>query len=74
MRVQNDIKRWTSRQEKRKQKAKYHVYDVMTKHALQRAKERDVKVRDILQGRARVEQILTEDMRFITIIPITRKS
>ena len=68
-RVNKDMQRWTTRKEKEKTKPKQHVLDHMTKHALQRAKERGVSVKEVLEGRANVEQILTNDGRFITIIP-----
>ena len=70
-RIDVDLKRWTSRKEKTnsKPKPKHHIHDVMTKHALNRAKERGIRVRDIVEGRAKVEQIVTENGKFITIIP-----
>jgi len=45
----------------------------MTQHAVVRAMERGVKLREILEGRAHVQQILDNDMRFITVIPIPPK-
>ena len=67
--IHKDLLRWQVRKDKSTPKSKHHVYDVMTKHALQRADQRNIRVKDVVQGRAKVQQILTQDKRYITIIP-----
>lgn len=67
--VNKDMKRWQVRKDKQAPKPKHHLLNVMTQHALQRAGERNVRVKDVLEGRAKVKQILTPDKRYITIIP-----
>ena len=67
--IKNDMRRWQMRKDKQTPKAKHHILKVMTAQALQRAKERNVRVRDIVEGRAQVKQLLTPDGRYITIIP-----
>ena len=44
----------------------------MTDHALQRAHSRGVRVRDIVEGRAKVKQITSNVGRYITIIPLDK--
>ena len=68
MNSDNDLRRWQARKDKRVRKCKKHVEQCMTKHALHRAEERNIRVKDILEGRAKVKQCCTEDGRFITII------
>lgn len=70
--IQKDLQRWQVRKDKSIPKSKYHVYDVMTKHALQRAEQRNMRVKDVVEGRAKVKQILTKEKRYITIIPDTK--
>ena len=67
--IYKDLQRWQVRKDKSIPKSKQHVYDVMTKHALQRAEQRNMRVKDVVEGRAKVQQILTKEKRYITIIP-----
>lgn len=67
--IHKDLQRWQVRKDKSIPKSKHHVYDVMTKHALQRAEQRNIRVKDVVESRAKVQQILTKDKRYITIIP-----
>ena len=64
-----DLQRWQVRKDKCIPKSKHHVHDVLTKHALQRAEQRNMRVKDIVEGRAKIQQILTKDNRYITVIP-----
>lgn len=45
----------------------------MTEHAVARAVQRGVKIREIIEGRAHVQQILDKDGRFLTVIPSVKK-
>ena len=63
------MKQARDRQRKHKAKDKNHLLKHMTQHALRRATERKVKIKDICEGRACVKQITDETGRFITIIP-----
>ena len=67
------MKQARDRQRKHKAKDKTHLLKHMTLHALQRATERSVKVKDICEGRACVKQITDGDGRFITIIPNSKR-
>lgn len=69
MNTVNDIRRWQTRKEKRVRKCKEHVKQCMTAHALSRAAERNVRVKDIIEGRAKVQQRCTPEGMYITIIP-----
>ena len=42
---------------------------MLTQHALSRAAERGVRVKDVLEGRANVKLCLTPEGRYATIIP-----
>ena len=64
-----DLQRWEQRKNKSKPKEKTRVQSALTEHALRRAEHRDVRVKDIVEGRAAVKQV-TKDGRFLTIIPL----
>jgi hypothetical protein len=65
-----DMNRWKQRKGKSKPKPKTDVHRALTEHALQRSEQRGVRVKDVVEGRAAVRQLTTEDGRFITIVPI----
>ena len=67
------LAQWTSRKRKEKPKDKSHINATLTQHALNRASKRNVSVREIVEGRACVQQITDKEGRFITIIPIQKK-
>lgn len=64
-----DMQRWEQRKNKCKPKEKTRVQSALTEHALRRAEQRHVRVKDIVEGRAAVKQV-TKDGRFLTIIPL----
>ena len=64
-----DLQRWEQRKNKSKPKEKTRVQSTLTEHALKRADQRNVRVKDIIEGRAAVKQV-TKDGRFLTIIPL----
>ena len=64
-----DLQRWEQRKNKNKPKDKSRVQSTLTEHALRRAEQREVRVKDIVEGRAAVKQV-TKDGRFLTIIPL----
>ena len=68
----NDMRRWQARKDKRVKKSKEHVKQCMTAHALTRAEQRNVRVRDVLEGRAKLRQRSATDGKFITIVPAQR--
>lgn len=66
-----DLQRWEQRKNKSKPKDKSRVQSTLTEHALRRAEQRDIRVKDIVEGRASVQQVV-KDGRFLTIIPMKR--
>ena len=62
-----ELQRWEQRKNKGKPKEKIRVQSTLTEHALKRADQRNVRVKDIVEGRAAVKQV-TKDGRFLTII------
>ena len=62
-----DLQRWEQRKNKSKPKDKSRVLSTLTEHALRRAEQRNVSVKEIVEGRAAVKQV-TKDGRFLTII------
>ena len=68
-----DLVRWHARQNKHKPKDKSRVYEFMTQHALARADQRGVRVKDILEGRANIEPRFTPDGRYATVVPATHQ-
>ena len=64
-----DMKRWKQRKSKNKPKPKTDVHRALTDHALERADQRGVRVKDVVEGRAAVKQLTTSDGRFITVVP-----
>ena len=71
--MDGDADRWKTRKKKQQPKDKSHIYSTLTVHALHRAEQRGVRVKDVMEGRANVKPCLTEDGRYATIIP-TKKS
>lgn len=61
--------RWNARKRKCRPKQKFHLHKTMTDHAIVRAVQRNVKIRDVIEGRARVEQTVDGYGRYITIVP-----
>ena len=64
-----DMKRWKQRKSKNKPKPKTDVHRALTDHALERADQRGVRVKDVVEGRAAVKQLTTSDGRLITVVP-----